>query len=179
MRCYASPDTHARNPAPGAAAQAHEDPAELDVRAAGFIVQQAGKKSKISSNRLRKSFVAGYASQQQHEQQQQLDIAGYDSIPLWRYLLQHGRSIMAISTFQPGLYYFELPGIGYLAYALMSNGPEFLHILSPVVLSDPVCDPAHFEIMAKAFLHQHPTAMFMQVTNILTQHFEMQRTEQE
>eukprot|EP00775_Hariotina_reticulata_P001702 gene1702-2047_t len=72
---------------------------------------------------------------------------------------------MAISTFQPGLYYFELPGIGYLAYALMSNGPEFLNILSPVVLSDPVCNPGHFEVFAKAFLQQHPTAMFMQVSS--------------
>lgn len=54
-------------------------------------------------------------------------------------------------------------GVGYLAYGLMHNGPEFLNKRTAVGLSDPVCDPQHYATIAAAFLQQHPEAMFAQV----------------
>jgi hypothetical protein len=54
-------------------------------------------------------------------------------------------------------------GIGYIAYTMMFNGPEFLNKRTALALSDPVCDPQHYAHIAAAFLQQHPRAMFCQV----------------
>jgi lysylphosphatidylglycerol synthetase-like protein (DUF2156 family) len=48
----------------------------------------------------------------------------------------------------------------------MFNGPEFLRVLTPVGLSDPVCDARHYATMAQAFLEQHPEAMWVQVRRV-------------
>lgn len=54
-------------------------------------------------------------------------------------------------------------GLGYIAYAMMYNGPEFLRKRTAVVLSDPVCDKEHYSAIAEAFIKEHPKAMFAQV----------------
>jgi hypothetical protein len=82
---------------------------------------------------------------------------------LYPYILQHGRGILSLSTLQQGLQHFLVPGIGYIAYTTMRNGPDVFNILSPLALGDPICDPANFKLMAEAFLQQHPKAIFMQV----------------
>lgn len=61
---------------------------------------------------------------------------------------------------------FAFPGIGYIAYALMSNGLEVLNKKTAVGLSDPVCDKQHFRTMAEAFIKEHPKAMWVQVRSI-------------
>jgi lysylphosphatidylglycerol synthetase-like protein (DUF2156 family) len=53
--------------------------------------------------------------------------------------------------------------VGYIAYAMMRNGPDIFNVLSPLALGDPICDPANFKMMAEAFLQKHPKAIFMQV----------------
>ncbi|WIA39196.1 hypothetical protein OEZ86_005321 [Tetradesmus obliquus] len=83
---------------------------------------------------------------------------------LYPHILHHGRGILSLSTLQQGLQHFLLPDVGYIAYAMMFNGPEFLNIKTPVALGDPICDPANFALIAGAFLKQHPKAMFMQVS---------------
>ncbi|KAF6256766.1 hypothetical protein COO60DRAFT_1702160 [Scenedesmus sp. NREL 46B-D3] len=83
---------------------------------------------------------------------------------LYPYIAQHGRGILSLSTLQPGLQHFLVPGIGFIAYTMMRNGPDIFNVLSPLALGDPMCDPAHFRLMAEAFLQQHPKAIFMQVS---------------
>jgi hypothetical protein len=84
---------------------------------------------------------------------------------LFPYILQHGRGILSLSTLQQGLQHFILPGVGYIAYTMMRNGPDIFNVLSPLALGDPICDPVNFAVMAEAFLQQHPKAIFMQVTH--------------
>ncbi|KAF6256765.1 hypothetical protein COO60DRAFT_1461507 [Scenedesmus sp. NREL 46B-D3] len=60
---------------------------------------------------------------------------------LYPYILQHGRGILSLSTLQQGLQHFLVPGVGYIAYAMMYNGPDWLNIRTPVSLGDPICDP--------------------------------------
>jgi hypothetical protein len=55
-------------------------------------------------------------------------------------------------------------GVGYIAFAWMHNGPEFLNIRTPVGLSDPVCEPRHFAAIARAFVDAHPQAAWAQVS---------------
>jgi phosphatidylglycerol lysyltransferase len=83
------------------------------------------------------------------------------------YILQHGRGILSLSTLQQGLQHFILPGIGYIAYAMMYNGPDWLNIRTPVALGDPICNPANFAAIAGAFLERHPKAMFLQVSKLI------------
>jgi lysylphosphatidylglycerol synthetase-like protein (DUF2156 family) len=72
------------------------------------------------------------------------------------YLMRHGVHSMAFSTMQPGMEYFDVPGMGYIAYARYW-GLKF-------VLSDPVCEPCHVEAMLDRFVAQFPNAVFAQVT---------------
>lgn len=90
--------------------------------------------------------------------------AAVDADALYPYILQHGRGIMSLSTLQEGIQHFLMPGIGYIAYAMMYNGPPFLNIKSAVALGDPICAPEHYASIAGAFLQQHPKAMFLQVS---------------
>ena len=75
------------------------------------------------------------------------------------YLMQHGIHPMAFSTMQPDMEYFDVPGIGYIAYARYW-GMQF-------VLSDPVCDPKHFEMMLERFVQRFPDAAFAQVSKVV------------
>jgi phosphatidylglycerol lysyltransferase len=87
---------------------------------------------------------------------------------LYPYILQHGRGILGLSTLQQGLQHFLMPGVGYIAYTTMRNGPDVFNIRTPVALGDPICDPANFGLIAGAFLNKHPKAMFMQVMGVPT-----------
>lgn len=72
------------------------------------------------------------------------------------YLRNYGVHSMAFSTLQPDMEYFDVPGVGYIAYARYL-GLKF-------VLSDPVCDPSHVESMLNRFVAKYPNAVFAQVT---------------
>ncbi|WP_369601512.1 DUF2156 domain-containing protein [Hahella sp. SMD15-11] len=73
-----------------------------------------------------------------------------------RYLKEWGVHSQAFSTLQPDMRYFDLEGVGYIAY-MKHWGKTF-------VLSDPVCAPEHFETLLKAFVQAHPNANFIQVS---------------
>jgi hypothetical protein len=54
----------------------------------------------------------------------------FTPVERFEYLRQFGSHPMAYSTLQPGMEYFDLPGIGYIAYATCRG--------SRLVLSDPL-----------------------------------------
>ncbi len=72
------------------------------------------------------------------------------------YLKEHGSHSQSFSTMQPGMEYFDLPGIGYIAF-MKRWGVK-------IALADPVCNPAHFEFIIDRFLKHHPSGQFMQVS---------------
>ncbi|MCK7506967.1 MAG: DUF2156 domain-containing protein [Desulfobacterales bacterium] len=72
------------------------------------------------------------------------------------YLKEHGSHSQSFSTMQPGMEYFDLPGIGYIAF-MKKWGVK-------IALADPVCDPIHFELIIDKFLKRHPSGQFMQVS---------------
>lgn len=72
------------------------------------------------------------------------------------YLKKYGRHSQSFSTLQPNMQYFDLPGVGYLGY-MKKWGMTF-------VLSDPVCDPAHFEHLLSCFHSRYPRACYIQVS---------------
>ncbi|WP_137937541.1 DUF2156 domain-containing protein [Chitinivorax sp. B] len=78
------------------------------------------------------------------------------------YLMQHGAHAMAFSTMQPDMEYFDVPGIGFMSYARYW-GMQF-------VLSDPVCDPKHLNIILDKFVTHFPNAAFAQVSKAVVDH---------
>lgn len=90
------------------------------------------------------------------------------------WLKAYGSHCMSYSTLQPNMQYFDLPGVGFIAYrdALGER----------VVLSDPICPP-HLQVLLIAeFLKASPKrTSFVQVTppvaQILAQQFNMYTTE--
>ena len=77
-------------------------------------------------------------------------------------LKAYGSHSQAFSTLQPGLSYFCIPGLGYLAYA------ERLGVRC--VLSDPVCHPMHRAVMLDAFMAEHSDALFVQASKPVIDH---------
>jgi lysylphosphatidylglycerol synthetase-like protein (DUF2156 family) len=77
-------------------------------------------------------------------------------------LKQFGSHSMSFSTLQPDMSYFDLPGIGYIAYA-RHWGLRF-------VLADPVCHPHLRGVMLDRFLAAVPNALFVQVTKPVVEH---------
>jgi len=73
-----------------------------------------------------------------------------------RYLKQFGSHSQAFSTLQPGMQYFDLAGIGYIAYMRKWGGV--------FVLSDPVCAPENFAAMLERFHTCFPNASYIQVS---------------
>lgn len=71
------------------------------------------------------------------------------------FLKRYGEHPMAFSTLQPDMSYFDMPGVGYIAYA-RHWGVDF-------VLADPICDPRRFEEILCAFALRHPRALYVQV----------------
>ena len=73
-----------------------------------------------------------------------------------RYLKQFGSHSQAFSTLQPGMQYFDLAGIGYLAYMRKWGGV--------FVLSDPVCAPENRAAILERFHLRFPNASYIQVS---------------
>ncbi|MCK7549359.1 DUF2156 domain-containing protein [Marinobacter koreensis] len=72
------------------------------------------------------------------------------------FLKKHGTHSQSFSTLQPGMQYFDLPGIGYIAYMRKWGGT--------FVLSDPVCAPENFAVMLERFHQRFPNASYIQVS---------------
>ncbi|SDX23080.1 DUF2156 domain-containing protein [Marinobacter mobilis] len=72
------------------------------------------------------------------------------------YLKKFGVHSQSFSTLQPGMAYFDLPGVGYIGY-MKKWGMTF-------VLSDPVAAPENFEFILERFHLQHPNACYIQVS---------------
>lgn len=78
------------------------------------------------------------------------------------WLKQYGSHPMSFSTMQPDMAYFELPGVGYIAYAHYW-GMQF-------ALADPVCAPQQRALMLDRFLERYPRAVFVQVSKATVDH---------
>ncbi|TNE77520.1 MAG: DUF2156 domain-containing protein [Gammaproteobacteria bacterium] len=72
------------------------------------------------------------------------------------YLKKYGVHSQSFSTLQPGMQYFDLPGIGYVAYMRKWGGT--------FVLSDPVCSPENFPVILEHFHNRFPNASYIQVS---------------
>jgi len=92
----------------------------------------------------------------------QADAAHADLARRVAWLKQHGSHPMSFSTMQPDMAYFELPGIGYIAYAR--------YFRMQFALGDPVCAPGQRAEMLDRFLQQHPRALFVQVSKAVVDH---------
>lgn len=72
------------------------------------------------------------------------------------YLKKFGTHSQSFSTLQPGMEYFDMPGVGYIGY-MKKWGKTY-------VLSNPVADQKNFELILTAFNKQHSNTSYMQVT---------------
>lgn len=72
------------------------------------------------------------------------------------YLKKFGTHSQSFSTLQPGMDYFDLPGIGFIGF-MRKWGMTF-------VLSDPVAAPEHFELILERFHQRYPNASYIQVS---------------
>ncbi|HHO76755.1 MAG TPA: DUF2156 domain-containing protein [Deltaproteobacteria bacterium] len=72
------------------------------------------------------------------------------------YLRRYGDHCMSFSAMQPGMHYFDVPGIGYIAYK-MQWGSKF-------VLADPVCDEKDREFIISEFLKDGKGTAFAQIS---------------
>ncbi len=73
------------------------------------------------------------------------------------YLEQYGTHSQSFTTLQPTMQYFDMDQIGYIAFAC--------HYNVTMVLSDPVCDPRHFETLLRNFHQHYPKAVFIQISD--------------
>ncbi|MBJ6138255.1 DUF2156 domain-containing protein [Marinobacter litoralis] len=72
------------------------------------------------------------------------------------YLKQHGAHSQSFSTLQPGMHYFDVPGVGYIAYMRKWGGT--------FVLSDPVAARKDFPVILEQFQQKFPNASYVQVS---------------
>ena len=72
------------------------------------------------------------------------------------YLKKYGQHSQSFSTLQPGMQYFDVPGMGYIAYMRKWGGT--------FVLSDSVSAPEHFPAMLEKFQQTFPNACYIQVS---------------
>ncbi|MEQ9545894.1 MAG: DUF2156 domain-containing protein [Marinobacter sp.] len=72
------------------------------------------------------------------------------------YLKKYGSHSQSFSTLQPGMKYYDMAGVGYIAY-MRKWGSTF-------VLSDPVCAPEHFALILEQFHNCFPDACYVQVS---------------
>lgn len=72
------------------------------------------------------------------------------------YLKKYGTHSQSFSTLQPGMQYFDVPGVGYIAYMRKWGGT--------FVLSDPVTAPEHFGVILERFQQRFPNACHIQVS---------------
>lgn len=72
------------------------------------------------------------------------------------YLKQRGQHSQHFTALQPGMQYFDVPGSGYVAFAV--------HSRRCMVLGDPVCDDSQLNHVLRRFLEANPNASFVQVS---------------
>ncbi|WP_404368924.1 DUF2156 domain-containing protein [Marinobacter sp.] len=72
------------------------------------------------------------------------------------YLKKFGTHSQSFSTLQPGMNYFDLPGVGFIGF-MRKWGMTF-------VLSDPISAPEHFELILERFHSRYPNASYIQVS---------------
>jgi phosphatidylglycerol lysyltransferase len=73
-----------------------------------------------------------------------------------QFLKKFGGHSQSLSTLQPGMEYFDVPGVGYIGY-MRKWGMTF-------VLSNPVAAPEHFELILEHFHARYPNASYIQVS---------------
>ena len=71
-------------------------------------------------------------------------------------LKQYGSHSQSFSTLQPGMHYFDVPGVGYIGY-MKKWGLNF-------VLSDPVCAPQDRELMLSRFERRVSNICYIQIS---------------
>ena len=76
------------------------------------------------------------------------------------YLKEYGSHCMSFSALQPGIQYFDMPGIGYIAYEQKWG--------LRAVLSDPVCNKKDQETLIGEFLKKDTPTGFAQVSEPVT-----------
>ncbi len=72
------------------------------------------------------------------------------------YLRKYGDHCMSFSTLQSGMHYYDVPGMGFIAY-MQKWGLR-------AVLSDPVCDPKDRETLLREFLKSYKNIAFAQIS---------------
>jgi phosphatidylglycerol lysyltransferase len=72
------------------------------------------------------------------------------------FLKKYGTHSQSFSMLQPGMQYFDVPGMGYIAYMRKWGGT--------FVLSDPVCAPEDFGNLLESFHQRFPNASYIQVS---------------
>jgi len=90
------------------------------------------------------------------EQARELESAAFTFSERVGYLKRFGGHSQSFSTLQPGMRYYDVPGIGYVAYMRKWGGT--------FVLSDPVCAPENFGAILERFHKQYPNASYVQVS---------------
>jgi lysylphosphatidylglycerol synthetase-like protein (DUF2156 family) len=75
------------------------------------------------------------------------------------YLKDHGAHILSVSSLQPGMEYFDVPHVGYIAFRTQGT--------RDFVLAHPVCARTNLEYVIAAFLREHPFASFVQIDDPL------------
>ena len=78
------------------------------------------------------------------------------------YLRKYGTNSMSYSGLQSELRHFVLDNVGYIAYLPFKN--LFWSLRGHrIIISDPVCDPKHYQQILKAFLEETPRAIFVHI----------------
>jgi lysylphosphatidylglycerol synthetase-like protein (DUF2156 family) len=72
------------------------------------------------------------------------------------YLKKYGNHCLSFSQLQHGMHYFDVPGIGFIAFG-QKWGKRF-------VLADPVCDTKYRETLLERFINQDNDPVFVQIS---------------
>ena len=85
---------------------------------------------------------------------------------LFSYLKQYGNHCMAYTSLEPEMEYFEVSGVGYIAFI------RFKHWFwawkeRTIVLADPICDVENYPQMITMFIEKHPNVIFVEASKAL------------
>ncbi len=72
------------------------------------------------------------------------------------FLRKYGSHCMSFSTLQPDMHYFDLPGVGFIAFREKWG--------SRLTIADPVCDPADRETLLAELLKDGKSTTFVQIS---------------
>lgn len=75
------------------------------------------------------------------------------------FIRRNGRDALSYATLQQGMEYFVHDDLGYIAFTTATH-PVFARQPKRIVLADPVCTEENVEALVRAFLHEHPRAVF-------------------